>query len=468
MARRSLFAMEELVFMILSYLSVPECARILTVNSVFFRQRVKLVWSELSSPAPLFALFGHQKVEIMSECRSLKMTVPKNVPLKRWDDSCKYTDHVRKVTNFRQAFHSQHVRCSGLDHLMRRAPVAANVQFIKVYFLGSRESNTDMRNIIKLLLRPATSTLICHGNRRPGLSVQEARGVLEHAQNVGSRLTDLLLRTENPDDDNAVVALAQQIRSFERLVSVDLSQGLVTGSMLDCIRDLPKLGKLVLCVPHEKASLWDFLTNEGDWIGQSFPSLWFLAFTDSPCSSINRFLSARPSLLHRLTKLHLHMRDRVSRHNDGLESSTSLVELIVSQAPSLEDLTLIPPISHVDGPWIMSPDLLTNIFALNLRRLVFHHVQLQTDSPGLALIDGEWPLLSHLVMPFECVRPAILLQLAKRQALRHLHVEVQAPQPGDEVLTGEMEVNDSTGMMQLESQFGLKETGEHTIETMAR
>ncbi|KAG8793169.1 hypothetical protein FRC12_003679 [Ceratobasidium sp. 428] len=71
-------------------------------------------------------------------------------------------------------------------------------------------------------------------------------------------------------------------------------------------------------------------------------------------------------------------------------------------------------------------------------------------------------------MPYECVRPAILLQLARRQALRHLHVEVQSPQPGDEVPTGEMEVNDSTAMVELNSQFVMEDTGEHTIETMAR
>ncbi|KAG8793781.1 hypothetical protein FRC12_001635 [Ceratobasidium sp. 428] len=278
-----------------------------------------------------------------------------------------------------------------------------------------------------------------------------------------------MLRTENPENEEAVVALTLLIRNFESLLSVDLSKELVTGSMLDCMRDLPNLEKLVLALPSERAeaSLWDYLANEGDWRGQPFPSLRFLAFHESHCSAIHRLLSARHSFLFGITKLYVQISSRVGRHTAGLEFFASLAELIVSEASSLQDLTVTLP-DNPGGPWRLSQEVFSLFFSLDLRRLALHNVRLPIASPGLAVIDGKWPFLSHLVMPYQYVRPNTLLQLAKRGALRLLRVEVQTPQPGEEVLTDEMEVNDSTVPMQLESQFNIKKTDQHTAETMAR
>ncbi|KAG8725131.1 hypothetical protein FRC09_008143 [Ceratobasidium sp. 395] len=473
MKSHSVFTTAELVYIILSHLSVSECVEILTVNAIFFRQGVKIVWGELSSPAPLFALFCRQKLEIMpSGYRNTEIIVPPKVNPKRWQSSRKYAACVRKVTNLREAFHHQTVHWSGLGgpSVIRRAPLAANVRVIEVSWTDSPTRTTNVSNLVKLLLGPATSTLRCHGNCVPGLSVQGAKGVLERAQTAGSRLTDLMLRTENPEDEEVVVALALLIRDFELLVSVDLSKELVTGPMLDCMHDLPNLERLVLAVPseHAEVSLWNHLASEDDWVGQPFPSLRSLSFHDSPCSAVHILLSARHSFLHGITQLYVQISSRdFGRLSAWLNSFASLAELIVSEASRLDDLTIVPP-HNPDGPWRLSLELLSRLFSLNLRRLALHNVRLPLASPGLDLIDGKWPSLSHLAIPYQHVRPNTLLRLAKRGALQHLRVEVQAPQPGEELLADEMRVNDPTAPMQLEGQFDMEKASEHTIETMAR
>ncbi|KAG8792860.1 hypothetical protein FRC12_004660 [Ceratobasidium sp. 428] len=473
MAAHSLFTTVELVYLTLSFLSVPECARVLLVNKLFFRQGVNLVWSQLSSPAPLFAIFCRHELEVSpSGFRNYKIFAPKKISTERREYLSVYANCVRKVTNFREAFQRQHVRWTGLDGLIRQGPVAAKVQVIEVSWGDSITRSTNVSNIVKLLLGPDTSTLRCHGSGFPGLSVREAEGVLRRAQTVGSRLTELMLQTENPDTEEALVALTATIREFELLAAVDLSKELVTGSMLDCMRDLPNLERLALALPSETAevSLWDYFVNEGDWVGQPFPSLRSLAFHDSACSAVHRLLSARRPFLHGITQLYVQLESRLgprSSGSAGLGSFISLVELIVGEASSVQDLTITPP-HNPDGPWRFSPEVLSLLFSLDLRRLALHNVRLPIDSPGLALIDGKWPLLSHLVMPFQHVRPNTLLQLAKREALRLLRVEVLAPQLGEEVLTDETAVNGSTAPMRLEGQFDMRETGEHTVETMAR
>ncbi|KAG8718456.1 hypothetical protein FRC09_012642 [Ceratobasidium sp. 395] len=473
MADSFLFTIAELVYLTLSFLPVPECARLLTVNKMFFRQGVKLVWSQLSSPAPLFALFCRHELEVSpSGFRNYKIFAPEEISRKRWEYLSVYANCVRKVTDLRQPFQRHHVRWTGLGGLIRQGPVATKVQVIEVSWGDSVTRCTDVSNIVELLLGPDTSTLRCHGSGVPGLSVREAERLLRRARTVGSRLTELMLRTGKPNTEEALVALTVIIRSFELLAAVDLSSELVTGLMLDCMHDLPNLERLVLALPSESAevSLWNHLVDVGDWVGQPFPSLRSLAFHDSACSAVHRLLSARRSFLPGITKLYVQLKRRPGPQfpgSAGLESFTLLVDLIVSEASSLQDLTMTPP-GNRDGPWTLPPEALSHLFSLNLRRLALHNVRLPIDSPGLALIDGKWPLLSHLVIPFQHVRPNTLLQLAKREALRLLRVELLAPQLGEEVLTDETAVNGSTAPMRLEGQFDMRETGEHTVATMAR
>ncbi|KAG8795554.1 hypothetical protein FRC12_012993 [Ceratobasidium sp. 428] len=472
MADRSLFTTAELVYLTLSFLSVSDCATVLLVNRLFFREGVKLVWSQLSSPAPLFALFCPHTLEVSPNgFRSYKISAPKKITSRGWERSRVYADCVRKVSNFREAFHDQSVRWTGLGGLIQQGPVAANVHVIEVSWGASITRNTDVSNLVKLLLGPATFALKCHGSGFPGLSVREAEMLLRRARTVGSRLTELMLRTEDPKNEKALVALTVMIRNFGLLATVDLSKALVTGPMLECMRDLPNLGRLVLAVPSESAevSLWNYLANEGDWVGQPFPSLRSLAFHDSSCSAVHRLLSARRSFLRGITELYVHLRNRPgpqSPGTTGLESFSSLVELIVSEASSLEDLTITLP-DNCRRPWTLLPEVFSSLFSLKLRRLALHNVRLPFASPELGLIDGKWPLLSHLVMPYQRVRPNTLLQLAERRALRLLRVEIQAPRPGEEVSTEDMTVNVSTVPMQLEGLFDVGETGD-TVETMAR
>ncbi|KAG8788539.1 hypothetical protein FRC12_014465 [Ceratobasidium sp. 428] len=480
MAQKSVFATEELLSMILSHLSAPECARILRVDRAFFERGADRVWGELSSPAGFFLLFCKGGFSVSARNRIARGS---------WESSRQYAKRVRKVTNFPEAYCEQSVRWTALDNLLSRAPVADDVRTIEVSWGLIGDSHPAVGDLVKLLLGPRTSRLKCIGSAHPGLAVDEARTILERAEAAGSDLTDLVLTTEEADHDEALVALALQIGRFEQLVSVDLGDKLVRGSMLDRMRDLPFLRHLGLSLPpvNKGQHLWNFLTDEDDWTGQPFPSLRSLQISQSPCAAILRFLSARPSLLGGLTKLRLSIFRLMGDHrNAGLpESFPPLVELIASRAAALEDLSIWFPDSA--QPYALPPRLLARLFSLDLRSLAVHTARLPLSS-GLALIDGKWPSLSDLVMPYQPAWPADLLLLAKREALRRLVVDVKAPGPGDEISISELEVESSTVPMRLGGRFNMgevgggaddeagreagdeagREAGEKTTETMAR
>ncbi|KAG8706673.1 hypothetical protein FRC09_002287 [Ceratobasidium sp. 395] len=466
MTQNSVFATNELLIMILAYLSIPECARVLTVNSAFFRHGADRVWRELSSPAPLFALFCELRILVTRDGYKLfELSVPEEICPGRWKRSRVYADRVCKVTNLRVYGGQESVLWSDFDRVLSRAPVADHVQEVEVHW-GHKTPNAG--NLVRSLLGPDTSTLACYGSCEKKLTADEARSLLERAQAVGSNLTNLDLWTDQPGDDKAVMALALQIRRFEQLVSIRFSTELVTGSMLNAIRGLPLLQNLSFGLPHERdgVSLWGYLSNEDNWTGQPFSSLRSLVIFKSRGPAILRFLSTRPSLLHGLKTLRFHMTADGDRFECDAAAFPALAVLIASRAPGLEDLSISFPDSR--SPWVLQPPLLACLFSLNLRKLVLNTVQLPTDSPGLALIDGKWPSLSRFVMPFQPAWPTDLRRLAKREALRSLVVDVKAPRQGEEISTSGTEVESSAVPMRLKGRFEIQDTGEDATEKMAR
>ncbi|KAG8754940.1 hypothetical protein FRC12_011048 [Ceratobasidium sp. 428] len=213
MTQHSVLATEELFVMILACLSVPECARMLTVNSSFFRHGADRVWGELSSPAPLFALFCELRVLVTRDGYKLfELSVPEYTCPGRWQRSRVYADHVCKVTNLRVYEGQESVLWSDFDRVLSRAPVAANVQAIEVHWVYKTPS---AGSLVRSLLGPATTTLKCYGDDKKRLTADEARSLLERAQAVESNLMKLDLWTRAPGDDGAVMTLALQIRRFE-------------------------------------------------------------------------------------------------------------------------------------------------------------------------------------------------------------------------------------------------------------
>ncbi|KAG8787396.1 hypothetical protein FRC12_015620 [Ceratobasidium sp. 428] len=466
MAQHRLFTTAEIVSMILSLLSVPECVRTLTINLHFFHQGVKLVWRELASPAPLLALFCDQTLEPVEEfgriVTVLKISVPETVCPERWKRSRVYADCVRKVTGISlQGPRGDDILWSGINRLLPRAPVAANVSVIE-----DTLGDPDASDVVEVLLGPFTTTLDCRGSR--SYRFEQLMRLLERAQAVGSDLTDLAVHTNGVESDEAD-ALASRIANFQRLSSVEISYEMLTESVLDRLRSLPDLRHLAFGIPAEIAAypFWESFAEAEDWTGQSFPSLRSLKITKSRCPLIVRVLSARRSLLVGLMKLEVQMFGGTPKHPTPHPPDLALlVELIVSRAFGLEDLSIV--CTALGGqPFVMPLPVLALLFSLNLRRLALHAVRLPTDSRGLALIDGKWPLLSYLAMPYQHAGPADLLRLARREPLQHLWVDVIAPRLGDEVSVSEMDVESSVVPMRLESLFEIQETDEDAVETMA-
>ncbi|KAG8725132.1 hypothetical protein FRC09_008144 [Ceratobasidium sp. 395] len=71
-------------------------------------------------------------------------------------------------------------------------------------------------------------------------------------------------------------------------------------------------------------------------------------------------------------------------------------------------------------------------------------------------------------MPHQPVWPVNLFQLAERQALRLLCVDVRAPRTGDVELTTGSGINTLTAPVRLESQFEIGGASEDDFEQMAR
>ncbi|KAG8788541.1 hypothetical protein FRC12_014467 [Ceratobasidium sp. 428] len=476
MAQHRLFTTAEIVYMILSLLSVSECARTLTINSLFFYQGVKLVWRELAGPAPLLALFCDQTLEPLRvfgcTVTLLKTSVPETVCPRRWKRSRIYADWVRKVTGISLLGpQGDDIRLSGIKRLLPRAPVAPKVNVIEDTW-----GSPDTVDVVEVLLGPFTSTLYCRGSDAGWYPSEQLMRLLERAQAVGSNLTDLAVRTAGVSVDEAD-ALASRIANFQQLSSVEVSSEMLTESVLDRLRSLPDVRHFAFGIPIEIAEypFWESFAEAEDWTGRSFPSLRSLKITRSRCPLIVRVLSARRSLLVGLTKLEVQMFVGTPKHPTPQPPHLALlVELIVSRASRLEDLSIVCR-TVGERPFVLPPPVLALLFSLNLRRLALHAVRLPTDLGGLALIDGKWPLLSYLAMPYQRAGPADLLRLAKREPLQHLWVDVVTPQLGGGFFISETEVESSVVPMRLESLFEVRGAGEdaegadeYAVETMAR
>ncbi|KAG8793782.1 hypothetical protein FRC12_001636 [Ceratobasidium sp. 428] len=461
--------MPELVLIILSYMSVSECAKLLSVNSIFFRAGAGFVWKELFDPAPLFAVLDKPLRQIDNDYRPLVISIPTRIARKRWQRFRIYADCMRKVTNFHPVF-ERRIEWSGLGHLRARAPVALCVDTIEFLWHNYDASEAwDFWKVIRLLLGPTTLTLRCYGSSvSRGLLVEHARHMLEYAQAVGSNLINLTQQTASSENNKEIEALVLQICACKQLTTLQLGSELVSGLVLNYLCSLPNLQQLTFSAPPQsnKPSVCQSLEVDNIMAGLPFPSLQSLFLSYISCAAIGQLFFARPSLLNNITELYVHISNHFGFCNISTESLTRLFVLVTEHGSQIEDLTVAWP-SSVD-PCEMSPAHLMCLFSLNLRRLTLHTVKLPNESLGVAHIAGRWPLLSHLIMPHQPVWPVDLLQLAERPALQVLCVDVKRISTGNVKLTTGFETDASATPVQLESQFDIEGASEDEVEEMAR
>ncbi|KAG8795548.1 hypothetical protein FRC12_012987 [Ceratobasidium sp. 428] len=407
-----------------------------------FRLGVKLVWRELAGPVPLLALFCDQTLEPLNRAfMVLMLTIPETVSPERLERSCIYADCVRKVTGIGPLGpQGNDVRWSGIHRLLPQTPVAANVNVIEDTW-----GSPDSADVVEVLLGPSTSTLDCRGSDGGRCPVEQVTRLLERAHAVKSNLTALAVRTPRISDDEAAAA-ASRIAMFQGLSSVEIPSQMLTESMLDCLRSLPGIRHLALGVPPEGARFpfWESFGQGEEWAGRvSFAPSW----SHKARGADDRRLSQppRPSGVG-------------SRATRGPHRQRGF---------GIEDLSIVFSAAS-EHSFLLPPPVLALLFTLNLRRLSLYAAHLPTDSPGLAMIDGKWPLLSHLVMPCQRAGPADLLRLASREPLQHLWVDVKALRPGEDISISETEVERSIRPIRLEGPFEIQETGEDVTEAMAR
>ncbi|KAG8793165.1 hypothetical protein FRC12_003675 [Ceratobasidium sp. 428] len=460
-----MFTMLDIVLEIILYLSNPERARLLTVNSTFFYAGVRFVWRKLTDFPQLFAVLD-KPTNIPDGYRSpVQITVQEKALIgPRWERFSLYTRCVRELSNL-DLLYARPVLWSGLQQLLSLPPVAPNLR--KIVFAWRTNGCTgdlDLWDIARVFLGPSTSILRCYGDDvHPGLSVDRAGRVLKRAQTVGCNLTDLTLLTDPPGDEEEIATLARRISTFERLSQLRLSPQLVTGTMLDCLHNLPNLEQLTFSTPIEgrHESRWRSLEIEDGYTEPQFPHLRRLVLSGISCLAIGHLFNTRPLMLQNITLLHVHMSSHRGRESVSPESTAKFFILVSAHGSRIENLTVVWP-NNLTQPFTLFPRLLPCLFRLNLRSLALHNVCFPPESAGISLIHGHWPLLSHLVIPHQVAWPWDMVQLTERPALKVLHLDFQAVE-----WRGKIRRRDSTTPIQLCSQFEIGVTGEEDMRRLA-
>ncbi|KAG8717234.1 hypothetical protein FRC08_007933 [Ceratobasidium sp. 394] len=453
------FAINEVLLLILTCLPVHEVARVLPVNHAFFELGVGIVWKDLNRVAHLFAVLDRPFTQPRGNYTPVAVSVPPAIPPDLMSRFKRYANCVRQVTNFRGP--GRGIKWLGLEHLLQPASIVPNVRTVSWAWREYESDESVDWLIVLLLLGPSTSSLRCFGaGSRCGLTVEFATLLLARALDMRSSLAELTLYTKAPTSDAALTFLFSLLLRFNCLTALGLSASLVRDRLLDCIRRLPSLRTLSLIDRTEievfdPPRRWGGLDGDSDWEGEMFPSLESLAVRCATFDDLGDLFASYPSLLRPVTMLDLHIsHDEIE--GIQIDAVTRLFDLLSDSSPQLSHFTLAFPNST--DPYMVPISILDRLRAPNLERLTVHSVCLTTDSSWCAEIFSRWPRLSHLIVPHQPTLPSDLLELAEHGSLQVLCADLTGP-PEDVNAMASNCIGGSapaTGV-RLESQFELSD-----------
>ncbi|KAG8718005.1 hypothetical protein FRC09_013318 [Ceratobasidium sp. 395] len=468
MSATQFFAVPELLCWTLSNLSPAELAPLLSANHVFFEIASRLVWKELHDPLPLFALLDELSGTPGAEHQALRITIPYKVDDQVWQRFQFYAESVRKVTNYCNSTGAV-VEYHGLDYLRGLAPIAPDVRAL--WFSWSTEETAPQPywDMIWLLLGPATASLRCYGYRTSGLFAQQMSSVLERARSVGSALADLTVYPSTPINQGELSTLESRMRPFDQVSTLRLSLPMIDGPVMDYTRGLPNLRTFTLSTWGDLVtgpSSWRSLVIKPRWTGESYPCLDSVRLSQITSPIIEGLLFAQPSLLCNITSLALEICS--SQYDAHILSIISNIFWVIGGVScGLQDLAVEWP-SSMQVTYLIPARVLASLFPLDLRRLTLHRVRLDDDSLGIPEIHGKWPALTHLIAPYQPAWPTDLVQLAERETLQVLHVDIKPPRDSDLDAMADTPTSRSAAPLRLESQFDLDAVPRPEVVELAR
>ncbi|KAG8792850.1 hypothetical protein FRC12_004650 [Ceratobasidium sp. 428] len=469
MSGTRLLAVPELLRWVLSNLSVAELAPLLGASCAFLEAGSQLVWKELHDPLPLFAPLLKPSDSPRAEHEPLKITIPNKVDRKVWQRFRLYASCVRKLTNYGRSMAGP-VEWHGLEKLRSFAPITPNVRVLWLTWRAEDPVVQPYWDMIWLFLGSATTSLRCHGDWSRGSSAEPMTSVLERARDVRSALVDLTLSSTALISREELRALESRLQPFSQVCTLRLNTSMIDGAIMSYIRRLPNLRTLTLSDPRnflDRAHRWKPLPIEQGWTGEPYPSLNSVCLSQFGGRMVERLLAGQPSLLRNVTSLNLEMHCGTDRAAP-IRSLCEVFRLVANTSRSLHDLT-VEWSSSMEVAYRIPAQALAVLFPLHLRRLTLHYIRLNKDSLGISEIQGEWPALTHLILPHQPAWPTDLVQLAQRKTLRVLSVDIKPPRQIDSDAMADTHPSPRpVAPFCLKSQFNLGSVGLPQINELAR
>ncbi|KAG8721236.1 hypothetical protein FRC08_014788 [Ceratobasidium sp. 394] len=469
----NIFCLHEILRLILSNLSKDETRKLLTVNRAFFYTGITFVWRRLQDTAPLFTVLDAAFSPVLAGHGPLIVSLANNANGDRVERFRRYAQCVRTVSNYGR-MPGRAIQWHGLESLLAPIPVAPNVLDIgRVWRENDSEASVHWL-FVAMFLGPSTTSLSCSNARtvEPGLTIAQAVQILDRASQMNSPLAKLELFPQTPADQDSLSPLFLLISRFSNLVELSLDSALVTGLLLGHLCRLPDLRVLAFKnrrgpPARFKHDEWGNLAIDSDLPPDPFPSLKTLAVCLVTENQLENFLIRCSSYLTGVSTLDLQLivGGPASRavHGDRI---ARMFELVGNNFRALTDFTFAFP-NMLQG-FAMPAGLLEKLHAPNLERLALHSVHLRGEPSVFASIQGRWPNLTHLVIPYQPASPSDLIQLARYGALRLLRVDIQLPQDDGPAMMADTRIVSSAAPMQLESQFDVDTCAAETLRDFAR
>ncbi|KAG8717726.1 hypothetical protein FRC08_006824 [Ceratobasidium sp. 394] len=415
---------EDIVYMTFGYLSAPEVASLLTVNKLFFRNGIRYVWRNLRGT--------HRLLSVLADTPNQdgQFSIPDQIEEKTKERFEQYAACIHGFyTNTRTERIPPH--WLGVEKLLSDAPIAPNVQVIKIGWDPVLDPSFNPLNTIRLFLGSSTTTLclINWSNSQNHLTTDDVAQVLQRSFEMNSPLTELSLFIPPQDSSNPYSAFSTVFRQLHKLESLTLPKTWVNARLLELLWRFPRLR--LLCFNDAVAPIpitvpqWGDLSLETDLDDEGFCALDELRLFQVALGDVQNLLSAHAVISQRITKLDL----RIPGTYLNLPKNADLgavFQLLVDTSPLLRDLTIEFP--FCEKPFLIQSTTFSLLTQLDLERVQLGRVRIHSAT-DCSVLHNRWPRLTHFKMPSQPAAPADLVQFAARPTFQSLHVEVIVP-PG--------------------------------------
>ncbi|KAG8721434.1 hypothetical protein FRC08_013198 [Ceratobasidium sp. 394] len=470
----NIFSLNEILRLIFYNLSKDEIRKVLTVNHAFFHAGIAVVWRRLPDTAPLFTVLDAAFNPVPAGDGPLTVSLVDSANEKQVERFRRYAQCVRTVSNYRHV-PGRTIHWHGLESLLTETPVVPNVLEIgRVWREMDSEASVHWL-FVAMFLGPSTTSLSCFNNTHetePGLTIAQATQILDRALKMNSPLKKLELFPQAAEDQNPLPPLVSLISCFSDLVELSLDLLLLSGLLFDHLCRLPNLRALTFKNRRGPPALlktaeYKSLEMSPDLPLDPFPSLKTLTIHLVTENQLEEFLVECSSCLTGVAILDLQLTIGGlafrAVHGDRV---TRIFGLISNNFPALTAFTFAFP-NMLQG-FVVPTRILEMIHAPNLERLSLHSVRLRGETSIFSSIQGRWPNLTHLVIPYQPVSPSDLILLAGCGRLQLLRVDIHLSQDDGPAMMADARVVSSAGPMQIESQFDLHKCAAETLQDFAR